>query len=120
MRLLYLILGIVLITASCRKNKETANSICFTRTSTELIIKNDTNQEYYFTAFGQSILPLIDWAPLCDNNSIPAKGTVRKQLSSVTGYLDNDLLVVYWWKCTGNNPGETHTVVLDRNQTTCQ
>ena len=119
MRPLFIALILVSISISCQKSKENS-SICFTRTQTELIIKNNTGQAYYFVAFGQNILPLIDWAPFCGNNEVASNSSIGKQLSSVTGYIDSDLLVVYWWECTGTSPGQVHSVVLDRNQTACE
>jgi hypothetical protein len=120
MRPLLVVLSLVLIITSCKKNRENKNGICFTRTSTELKIENNSNEDYYFVGFGQNILPLIDWAPICGNNNIPPRNSVNSLLSSITGYSDYDLLVVYWWKCTGTTPGEIEIVVLNRNQSACR
>jgi len=119
MRLVLIALILVSISISCKKSNETG-SICFTRTQTELKIKNNSSQSYYFTAFGQSVLPLINWAPLCSNNGISAKSSLGKQLATIYGYSDSESIVVFWWECAGNTPGEVFSVVLDRNQTVCK
>jgi len=87
---------------------------------TELKIENNTNKRFYFIAFGQNILPLIDWAPICGNNDLSASSSVHKNLSAITGYLGDDLLVVYWWECTGSNPGQIQYVTLGKTQSVCR
>jgi hypothetical protein len=123
MKPLFIAVSLLLIANfSCKKScpDRPENKICFSRTSTELKIENNINKEFYFAAFGQNILPLIDWAPLCDNNSISANRSVHKDLSTIPGYSDNDSLVVYWWECNENNPGQIQFVTLDPNQTVCK
>jgi hypothetical protein len=121
MKPVFIALGLLLmITSSCKKEKEQSNKICFTRTLTELKIENNTNKKFYFIAFGQNILTLINWGPVCGNNSISASSSVHKDLSTITGYLADDLLVVYWWECSGSNPGQIQYVTLDKNQSVCR
>jgi len=110
----------VLLTTLLSCKKSSVGPICFSRMSTGLKIENHTDKEFYFVAFGQNILPVIDWFPNCGNNGIAANSEVNKDLSSITGYLDNDEVVVFWWECNGNNPGEIQQVVLDKEQTVCK
>lgn len=120
MRLVIFVLLALILTNSCKKNNEIDNSICFTRTATQLIIENNTNKVLYIASFGQNILPLIDWAPICGNNNVQPNSSINQELSSITGYSDSDKLVVYWWECTAGDVQQMHTVILDSNQTVCQ
>jgi hypothetical protein len=72
----------VLLTTFLSCKKSNLGPICFSRTSTELKIQNHTDKEFYFLAFGQNILPVIDWFPSCGNNSIGANSEVNKDLST--------------------------------------
>ena|SRR5215216_277009 len=119
MRLKLIAFSFLLLAISCSKNKE-PNKICFTRTLNELKIKNNTSKTVYFAAFGESILPLIDWAPGCVNNGMPANSSVNKKLSEIPGYSNEEKLVVYWWECTANKPGEIHSLLLNKYQEECQ
>ena len=120
MRFLVFVFVAMFLASSCKKNNQNDNSICFTRTATELKIKNNSNKVIYTTAFGQRILSLILWAPGCGNNNLQPNSSVNIELSSITGYADDDKLVVYWWECTNGNVQQMHTVILDSNQTVCQ
>lgn len=114
---------LLLITSSCKKSSTEAQSgkICFNRTLTELKIENNTNKKFYFAAFGKNSLAYINLGPPnCGTNSISASSSVREDLSTIIGYLDNDLLLVYWWECTGSNPEQIHYVTLDKSQSVCQ
>jgi hypothetical protein len=113
------LLSLLLLAISCTKSKE-SNKICFTRTSTALNIRNTTSKTIYFAAFGQKILSLIDWAPDCSNNEVSSNSSVNKKLSTLPGYSDDDMLVVYWWECTGSNPGEIHSVLLNEYEKECR
>ena len=118
LRFLIFALFILFITTSCKKNNE--GSICFTRTSTQLKIENNTTKALYIASFGQNILSLIDWAPTCGNNNVQPGSSIDLELSSITGYSSNDKLVVYWWECNSGNVQQMHTVILDNNQKVCQ
>lgn len=107
------------VTLSCKKTKDEGR-LCFSRTSTGLKIANRTNKEFHFIAFSQSVSPLIDWIPTCRDNEIAANDSISRDLSGTFGYSDSLGLVVYWWKCTNNNPGEIQFVVLDKEQTICR
>ncbi|HEV8284988.1 MAG TPA: hypothetical protein VGQ09_11805 [Chitinophagaceae bacterium] len=123
MKLIFIALGLLLLTtSSCKKSEKEvqSNKICFSRTLTELKIENNTDKKIYFVAFGQNVLPLIDWIPTCGDNNVSANSSMQKDLTTITGYLNNNLLVVYWWECTGNNPGQIQNVTLDKNQSVCQ
>ncbi|HEY5773287.1 MAG TPA: hypothetical protein VIS75_11690 [Chitinophagaceae bacterium] len=120
MRFLIFVLVVLFLTTSCKKNNENENSICFTRTATQLKIENNTNKVLYIASFGQNILPLIDWAATCGNNNVQPNSYINRELSSIAGYSDNDKLVVYWWECTNGNVQQMYNVILDSNQTDCQ
>lgn len=68
MRFAAIVLALVSITFSCTKEELNENSICFTRTATQLKIENNTNKVLYIASFGQNILPVIYWVPTCGNN----------------------------------------------------
>lgn len=114
MRLLLIVFSLMLIVASCNKSNEKENKICFSRTLTGLRIENNTNTEFYFSAFSQTSLALIYWFPVCGNNNITPNNSINVDDSS------DDLLVVYWWECNGNDPGEMKSVTLDKKQSVCQ
>jgi hypothetical protein len=118
MRFLFFILFVLLLGTSCKKNNE--NSICFTRTATQLKIENNTNKVLYTASFGQEILALIDWAPTCSNSTIQPYSSLNVELSSIAGYSDNDKLVVYRWECINGQVQQMHNVILDSNQAVCQ
>jgi hypothetical protein len=120
MRFLIFVLVVLFLTTSCKKNNENKNSICFTRTATQLKIENNTNKVLYIASFGQNILPLIYWAPTCGNNSVQPNSSINQEFSSITGYSDSDKLVVYWWECTDGDAQQIHNVTLDTNQSACQ
>src|SRR5262245_27299379 len=119
MRALLIIVSLMFVVPSCKKNEE-ANIICFTRTSTELKIENNTNKEIYFTAYDQDVLPLIDWIPLCGNNYIPPHSSLDTSLSSIFAYSPGKPIVVFWWECRGNTPGDMQHVTLYESQSACR
>jgi len=118
MRFKLLVFSFLTLAISCSKTNE-SNKICFTRTSTDLNIKNNTGKTIYFISFGEDVLPLIDWIPNCSNNSVPANSSVSKKLATLTGYSAEDKLAVYWWECTANNAGEIHFMLLDKYEKEC-
>ena len=120
MKTLLIGLTFLLLIGSCSKKDSEQNKICFTRTMTDLKIENNTNKTIYFTAFGQNILPLIDWIPSCSNSGVAANSSVSKNLSTITGYLQEDKLIVYWWECTANKAGAIHSVLLNKYDRDCQ
>ena len=120
MRFVVFVLIVLFLATSCKKNNENENSICFTRTATHLKIENNTNKLLYTASFGQKILPLILWAPGCVNNNVQPHSSLNIELSSITGYSDDDKLVAYWWECRNGDVQEIHTVILDKNQAVCQ
>lgn len=123
MKFIVLMLSCLLImSASCNKAGETEpGKICFTRTNNQLKINNDTGGDIHFTAFGQNILPVINWAPSCgEENTVAAKRSASKELSSLSGYADNDELVVYWWECSCNTAGQVQNVTLNKNEIKCK
>jgi hypothetical protein len=121
MKQLAIVLGFVsLFAISCKKTVSESGQICFTRTLTELKIENNSGKQIYFIAFGQNILPLIDWAPICNNNYIIAHGSINIPVTQIDGYMSNDPVVVYWWKCVDNNPVQIRDVELDNNQSVCK
>jgi len=120
MRFLIFVLVVLFLTTSCKKNNENEDSICFTRTATQLKIENNTNKVLYIASFGQNILPLIDWAATCGNNNVQPNSSINRELSSITGYSNSDKLVVYWWECSAGNVQQMHNVILDSKQTACQ
>ena len=120
MRFVVFVLVVMSMTVSCKKDNPDESSICFTRTATHLKIENNTSKEIYIASFGQRILALIDWVPTCGNNNVQPNSSTIVEFSSITGYSDNDKLVVFWWECDGNNPRTMHNVILDIDQTVCQ
>ena len=120
MRFVVYVFVLLFLATSCKKNNDNQDSICFTRTATQLKIENNTNKVLYTASFGQKILPLIFWAPACGNNYVQPHSSLNIDLSSITGYSDDDKLVAYWWECSNGNVLEIHTVILDKNQTVCQ
>jgi hypothetical protein len=119
MRPVLLVFSLLLLTTSCSKSKE-SGKICFTRTVTGLNIKNNTDKTIYYTAFGQNILPLIDWIPACNDNVVPSQSSISKNLSTIAGYSSEDKLVVYWWECTANKAAEFHSIVLNKYEKECR
>lgn len=120
MRFVPIVLVVVTLTISCKKNNLDENSICFTRTATHLKIDNNTDKVLYIASYGQKILSLIYWVPACGSNNVQPNSSISQEFSSIAGYSDNDKLVVYWWECDGSNPRTMHSVILDTNQTLCQ
>lgn len=121
MKFLLVAFSFLLLLSSCSKNSGSRlNKLCFTRTATNLKVENNTNKIIYYAAFGEEILPLIDWAPSCTNNNVAAQSSITKELSTIAGYVEKDKLVVYWWQCNGNTNGEIHTLSLHKNQVECQ
>ena len=120
MRLVALVVVVMSITVSCKKDDLHENSICVTRTATHLTIENNTDKVFYIVSFGQNILPLIDWAPTCSDNIVQPNSSINQEFSLIAGYSDNDKLVAYWWECAGREPQTMHSVILDMNQTVCQ
>ena len=120
MRFVIFVLFVLLLTTSCKKNSENEDSICFTRTATQLKIENNTNKVLYIASFGQNILQVIYWGPTCSYNNVQSNSSINLELSSIAGYSDSDKLVVYWWECTNGNVQQMHSVILDSNQTICQ
>jgi hypothetical protein len=119
MRFLVFMLVVLLQTTSCKKNNKNPGSICFTRTATHLNIENNTDKVVYTTSFGQKILPLIYWAPSCGNNNVQPNSSISIELSSITGYSNDDKLAVYWWECSNGEAQQIQHVILDRDQTVC-
>jgi hypothetical protein len=123
MKRLFFVIGFLsLISISCKKSKQ-LNKVCFTRTLTELKIENNTNKKIHFAAFGHNILPYILWIKNCADtidNSLDAQSSRFISLSSLSGYSNNDLVVVFWWECYGNIPAQDQNVVLERNQSECR
>ena len=120
MRFVAIVLLVMSLAVSCKKENPNENSICFTRTTTHLKIENNTNKVIYIASYGQKILSLIYWAPSCGSNNVQPNSSIIQEFSSIAGYSDNDKLVVYWWECDGSNPKTMHHVILDINQTICQ
>ena len=116
-----ILFALLLIVGSCEKEGEQQlNKVCFTRTNTHLKINNGTEQQIYFAAFGQDILPVINWVPLCiEEKGISAKSSASLELSSISTYAERRL-VVYWWQCGGNTPGQLKNVTLTKNETECR
>lgn len=120
MRFVAIVLVVMSIMVSCKKDSLDENSMCFTRTATHLKIENNTDKVFYMASFGQRILALIDWGPTCTtNNNIQPNSSVSLELSAITGYSDNDKLVVYWWECTNGRIQQVRSGILDGNQAAC-
>ena len=121
MKLITVVCLLVIIHSSCKKSTAEANKICFSRTSTELEIENNSDKKFFFVAFGQRLIPLVDWAPSCnDNISISPKNSLHKSLSSILGYAENDALVVYYWECTGSTSGPIQMIMLEKYSHECR
>ena len=120
MRFVAIVLAVMSLMVSCKKDNPDENSICFTRTATHLKIENKTDKVFYTASFGQRILALIDWGATCSNNNIQPNSSISRELSTITGYSDTDKLVVYWWECTNGRVQQVQNVILDSNQTACR
>lgn len=117
MKTVILFVAILVVSGACKKRP--LCDIRVTRTSTELIIQNNSSKQIYYTSFGARLLPLIDWAPFCRENTIAPNSNFKKDLRDVSGYTDADKLMVYFWECSNNTPGEIKTIVLGSNETNC-
>jgi hypothetical protein len=122
MKFIFIVFSFFVLTISCSKKSSTverSNKICFDRTATELKIENNTGKIIYFAAFGQNILPVINWGPFCRDNFVSANTSVNKKLVTITGYSANDKLVIYWWECPGGISGQIQNIILNKSQVIC-
>jgi hypothetical protein len=113
------ILAILLIFAASCKKEDNTGKICFTRTSTNLVIENQSSETYYYASFDKNILPLIFWAPFCTDNKVAPGYSINIDLNTIMGYQSSDEIVVYYWQCTGTNHNEIRFKNLSHSETAC-
>ncbi|MEM6645387.1 MAG: hypothetical protein AAF730_03965 [Bacteroidota bacterium] len=71
-----------------------------------LIVRNATGEAIYYTAFGQNIAAVIDWAPIIsDENRIDPRRSLTIPLEDIAMDGDEEKLLFYWWRPNRDGTG---------------
>ncbi len=96
------------------------SEVCVQRTATQLIITNNTGKDIYYTAFDETVLPLIDWGPFCSNNVVSHNSSIRIDVTNITT-TSSHAVAFFWWSCkNGTAETEIKTLVVNAFETKCR
>jgi hypothetical protein len=79
----------------------------------QLMITNGTDQAIYYAVFEQSILAVIDWAPICRSDNAIPPGHLRSLPAPAGSFQPSNTAVVYWWHM-GDTIRGTELYMADR------
>lgn len=95
----------ILITSflSCSAFENENNEIAYRWESNELVIENGSSETFYYAAFEQEILAVIDWAPVSTEENELLPNTVKRlKAEDIYNYENGDTIVFYYW--SGSEP----------------
>ncbi|HAH51195.1 MAG TPA: hypothetical protein DCL80_07985 [Balneola sp.] len=86
---------------SCSAFENENNEITYRWDSNELVIENGTSETFYYAAFEQDILAVIDWAPVSTEENKLLPNTVRRlKAKDIYEYEAGDTIVLFYWSGT--------------------
>ncbi|MBO6622163.1 MAG: hypothetical protein JJ892_14210 [Balneola sp.] len=102
MKIAYLFILLILI-SSCTAFENENNELAYRWESNELVIENGTSETFYYAAFEQEILAVIDWAPVSteENELLPNSFKTIKS-EDIYEYEPGDTIVLFYW--SGSEP----------------
>jgi|TARA_R110001599_G_scaffold24835_5_gene89412 hypothetical protein len=102
LKIAYLIILIIPF-LSCSSFKNENNEIAYRWESNELVIENGTSETFYYAAFEQEILTVIDWAPVStEENELLPNSFKTIKAEDIYEYESGDTIVLYYW--SGSEP----------------
>lgn len=102
-----------IVTISCIEFSNENNTVIPRYENNNLIIENGTADTVYYAAFAENIMQFIDWFPesTTDNQILPNK-LVTIPKDRIEGLLDDDTIVVFYWK-NHSPPNDVTTVKVN-------
>lgn len=102
MKIEYLFILISLF-LSCSAFENENNEIAYRWESNELVVENGTSETFYYAAFEQEILAVIDWDPISTEENELLPNTVKRlKAKDIYEYESGDTIVLYYW--SGSEP----------------
>lgn len=88
---------------SCTAFENENNEIAYRWESNELVIENGTSETFYYAAFEQEILAVVDWDPVSTEENELLPNTVKRlKAEDIYNYENGDTIVLYYW--SGSEP----------------
>ena len=103
------LLFFVFIFYNCNDSDEVRINVSTTDSS--LIVKNISDINIYSVSFEQQTSALINWAQSCDS-SISPNETKEVIYTNIYGYSDSCKVVVFYWKCTADQPDNLYYLLI--------
>lgn len=102
MKFKYLTILILTVIISCTDEVTNEHPIAVSSINDKLVIKNQSNTDLYFAVFPESIIHLIDWAPITsEENKLFPSQTIHIPLDTLTDFGQipgNEPLAFYYWE----------------------
>ncbi len=88
----------LLVFMSCEESSSPSSATVYANVEgKQLTIVNATDAEVYYSIYETSILPLINWAPICGDSNKIIPNSSKLIVFSDTTFLMSNQAVVYWW-----------------------